>query len=255
LANRHIVIVFVGLALLLSSGVFPLATSAAKSVPTGIVVPLYTYPTDKSWTDLINIKHSYPAVPIIAIINPDNGAGGSKDSNYVSGVKELQTAGITVIGYVHTSYGSMSTSSLEQEISDYKNWYGVDGIFFDEMSNSGSTFSYYSVLAAYVKSLGLHMTMGNPGTTVSSKLVGVFSNLCIYENPGMPSMSEINGYTSYGKEFSYIAYGVGSMPNHSMIKSTTNYVSYLYITNLGGGNPYNGLPSYISSEASFLSSI
>ena len=35
----------------------------------------------------------------------------------------------------------------------------------------------------------------------------------------------------------------------SIITATTGDVSYLYITNLGGSNPYNGLPSYITSEA------
>jgi hypothetical protein len=115
--------------------------------------------------------------------------------------------------------------------------------------------SYYTQLATYVKSVKLGMTMGNPGTTVSTSLVGVFTNLCIYENPGMPQISDISGYTSYGKAgFSYIAYGVDSMPSKSTITSTTNYVGYLYITNLGGSNPYNGLPSYISSEAAVLAS-
>ena len=123
------------------------------------------------------------------------------------------------------------------------------------MSTSGSTLSYYTSLASYVKSLGLGLTMGNPGTTVSTTLVGVFSNLCIYENPGMPQTSQINGYTSYGKQgFSYIAYGVGSMPSQSTVQSSANYVAYLYITNLSGSNPYDGLPSYISSEAAMLSS-
>jgi hypothetical protein len=118
-----------------------------------------------------------------------------------------------------------------------------------------STLSYYKQLASYVKSIGLDMTMGNPGTTVSKTLVGVFTNLCIYENPGMPRTGEINSYVSYGKHgFSYIAYGVGSIPSKSTIEGTTDYVGYIYITNLGGSNPYNGLPSYISSEASILSS-
>lgn len=231
------------------------AASKANAMSlTGIVVPLYTYPTDSSWSSLISVKESYPLVPIIAIINPNNGAGSSKDSNYVSGVNDLKAAGITVLGYVYTNYGSRSASTIEKQMRDYKNWYDVNGIFFDEMSNVGSTLSYYQGLASYASSLGFSMTMGNPGTTVSNNLVGVFTNLCIYENPGMPSANQINGYTSYGKQgFSFIAYGVSSMPGQSMIKGMTSYVSYLYITNLGGGNPYDGLPSYISNEAAMLS--
>ena len=253
--NRTIVIVCISFALLLSGGLSVLSQSSASTGLTGIVVPLYTYPTDGSWSSLVNIKHSYPSVPIIAIINPNSGVGSSKDSNYVSGIKQLQSAGITVLGYVHTSYGSRSVRSLETEITNYKNWYGVNGIFFDEMSGSGSTLRYYTLLANFVRSAKLGMTMGNPGTTVSSNLLGVFSNLCIYENPGMPTTNQISVYASHGKAgFSYIAYGVGNVPSQSTVQSTTTYVGYLYITNLGGSNPYNGLPSYIQSEAAMLSS-
>jgi hypothetical protein len=253
--NRAIVIVWISFVLLFSGG-FSLSVSATKATSsTGIVVPLYTYPTDSSWSFLINIKNEYPSVPIIAIINPNNGVGSSKDSNYVSGIKNLQAAGISVLGYVFTNYGSRSSSTIENQISDYKSWYGVNGIFFDEMGNTADKLAYYTILANYVSSINGGMTMGNPGTTVSTKLVGVFSILCIYENPGMPKTNEISGYTSYGKQgFSYIAYGVNDMPSKSTVMGTSNYVAYLYITNLGGSNPYNGLPSYIASEASLLSS-
>ena len=99
------------------------------------------------------------------------------------------------------------------------------------------------------------MTMGNPGTNMASSLIGVFSNLCIYENPGMPKTGNINAYSSYGKQgFSYIAYGVNSLPSQSIIMGTTTYVGYLYITNLGGSNPYNGLPSYMLNEVATLAS-
>jgi len=254
MAKKVIVIGWVCFVLLLSGGLSALSASAQNTGAAGIVVPLYTYPMDSSWSSLIKIKQSYPSVPIIAIINPNSGAGGSKDSNYVTGVKQLQAAGIVALGYVYTSYGSRSVRSIENEINNYKSWYGVNGIFFDEMSSVGSTLRYYTQLSTFVRSIKLGMTMGNPGTTVSSNLVGVFSNLCIYENPGMPSTSQISGYSSFGKGFSYIAYGVGSVPSQSTIKGTTSYVSYLYITNLGGSNPYNGLPSYIASEAAMLAS-
>jgi hypothetical protein len=252
--TKIITIVYVCLALILSCGMPVLAISTkAATVPLGgIVVPLYTYPTDSSWSALIHTKQTYPTVPIIAIINPNNGVGSSKDSNFVTGINNLKKAGIIVIGYVYTSYGSRSLASIEQEMSEYKTWYAVNGIFFDEMSNLGSTASYYSSLESYSKSQSYTMTMGNPGTTVSTKLVGIFANLCIYENPGMPSMSSINGFSSYGKGFSYIAYGVGSLPSQTTLQKTTTYVSYIYITNLGGSNPYNGLPSYVSKEASIL---
>ena len=41
-----------------------------------------------------------------------------------------------VIGYVYTDYGSRSPSVLKNEMISYKKWYGVSGIFFDEMGGS-----------------------------------------------------------------------------------------------------------------------
>src|SRR5437016_14570902 len=95
-------------------------TSFAASTNSGIVIPLYTYPTDGSWAATLQAKNAHPNVPIIAVINPSNGPGGSSDSNYVQGVKDFQAAGIIVIGYVATGYASHGMSDLDTQISLYK---------------------------------------------------------------------------------------------------------------------------------------
>lgn len=221
------------------------------------MIPLYTYP-GSTWTQTEQVKSSYPGVPVVAIINPNNGPGSSSDSNYVSGVQQLQAAGVVVLGYVHTSYGSRSTSTLESEINEYKNWYHVNGIFFDEMANTAGYQTYYSNLSSYVKSNGMTMTVGNPGTSTISSYVSTMDNLIIYENPGLPALSDLASYTfngAYSKShFSYIAYGV-SLPALSYVTSSAAYVSYVYITNDGGSNPYDTLPSYLTSEVADLNTI
>src|SRR5437868_937297 len=76
------------------------ATSTTK---TGIMIPLYSYP-GSSWNSVIQSKTANPSVPYVAIINPSNGPGNAIDSNFVSSIKKLQSANITVLGYVYTSY-------------------------------------------------------------------------------------------------------------------------------------------------------
>jgi Spherulation-specific family 4 len=223
-----------------------------------MIIPLYTYPTDGSWSAVIQAKQSYPTVPIVAIINPDSGPGSSKDPNYATGITNLENAGVVVLGYVATGYGTSSYSSIkniERQVHDYKSWYpDINGIFFDEMSTSASEQSYYQTLESYTTSLGLQFNVGNPGTTVDTALIGIFNNLVIYENPGLPSVSDIDQYFSaYGSQgFSYIAYGVSSLPSQSTMQSLDTYVGYIYITNLGGSNPYDGLPSYFTNEIAAL---
>ena len=144
--------------------VFPHAARAASG-PMGVIIPLYTYPTDGSWATVIQAKQANPSVPFIAVINPNTGPGSSQDSNYVQGIKNLQAAGVRVLGYVATGYASNSISSEESQVNSYHSWYGVDGIFFDEMSNLASTASYYSTLDSFVHSLiPGSTTIGNPGT-------------------------------------------------------------------------------------------
>ncbi len=213
---------------------------------TGIIVPLYNGPSDISWTQIVTAKQAYPLVPIVAVINPNSGPGASFDQNYVAGIKKLRQVGIIVLGYDHTSYAARPLSAVESDINKYRNWYNIQGYFFDEMSTStfASTALYYQKIANYV---GAHLTIGNPGTRPESGLFGIFSTLCIYENPGIPDVSLL---TPRGN--CYIAYGVPSLVS-SVVLNTATFVRYLFVTNLGGQNPYSGLPSYFMQEVALLS--
>ncbi|HKU33443.1 MAG TPA: spherulation-specific family 4 protein, partial [Candidatus Nitrosotalea sp.] len=155
----------------------PHAAFASSSSQTGIMIPLYTYPTDSSWTTVINVKNAHPNVPMIVIADVSgSGAGTSIDSNFLQGINNLKAAGITVLGYDDTAYGSRAVSQVETEASNWYNWYHVNGIFFDEMNNVPGGESYYSNLSSYVKSLGMTMTVGNPGTTTLTSYVGTVDN-------------------------------------------------------------------------------
>ena len=94
----------------LSTAIHPV--SSATQTPTGLIVPLYAYPTNPTWNALIQAKQSHPNVPIIAIINPNSGPGSSSDPSYVSGIASLQSAGISVVGYVPTGYASFPKEIL-----------------------------------------------------------------------------------------------------------------------------------------------
>src|SRR2546428_8762634 len=227
-------------------------TSFAATSNSGVVIPLYTYPTDGSWSASLQAKKAHPNVPIIAIINPSDGPGGSSDSNYVQGVMNFQAAGIIVLGYVATGYASHGMSDLDTQISLYKTWYSVNGIFFDEMANNQGNENYYSTLNTYVKSLGMTMTMGNPGTSVPSSYIGILDSLCIFEQGGLPTLSYLSSYSGHPKSnFAYIGLSVSTL-NTSYEASSANYVQWIYITDAGGGNPYNCLSSYSLNKVAAL---
>lgn len=217
------------------------------STSTGVIVPLYTYP-GPMWQGVIQAKQAHPSVPMIAVINPSNGPGGWQDPNILQGVRSLQSVGITVVGYVYTEYGSVSLSSLEAQIRTYQSLYAVNGIFFDQMSNVHGYEWYYSTLNNYVKSIGMSITVGNPGTSVPSSFIGTMNLIVIYENAGLPSLSTLAARTyGYSKQnFAITPYSVSYL-DPSYISSASNYLSYMYITNGNYPDPYTALPSYFSS--------
>jgi hypothetical protein len=233
----------------LALGVRP-SSAATTSSNAGIVIPLYTYPTDSTWNTVIQVHKAYPTVPMMIIADPtSSGSGASLDPNFASGIKNLQAAGITVLGYVDTVYAGRSVSSAENDVTNWGNWYHPNGIFFDEFGGSNA---YYSTLNTFVKALGMTYTMGNPGTTVPTSSYGILDSLVISENPSYPSLSTLSsatsGYSQAG--FGYLAYGVSL--NTSYEVSSTQYVGWLYITSDSGGNPWNSLPSYFANEVAAI---
>jgi hypothetical protein len=240
----------------------------SKPSLTGIIVPLYSPPSDGSWNELISVKNAHPLVPIIAIINPDSGPGAGQNDQWTDGINSLRNAGITVVGYVATGYGGDSLPAVESQIQSYSSWYKIDGIFFDEMANTNSSGNcpngctiqqYYQDLVSYSASVGYKLTIGNPGTYADHSLKGIMSVLVIYESEGdvsnatlQSSTADYNNRTSYG----VIAIGVGW--SSSQESAYSSYVGWIYMTDYCTGqsvsvcNPYAGLPSYFASLVSSL---
>ena len=116
---------WVALAVLLMSGV-----AAQVAAAQTMAVPAYFYP-GSYWTQLDQARSGVG----VAVMNPDSGPGAGQNPNYVGAVQSAEAAGINVVGYVYTSYGSRSIAAVESDISNYYSWYpDLDGIFLDEAS-------------------------------------------------------------------------------------------------------------------------
>jgi Spherulation-specific family 4/Carbohydrate binding domain (family 11) len=227
----------------------PVSGLVASTGVNGTIIPLYTDPPDPSWDAVAAAKQAHPTVPVIAIINPADGPGSAADSSYTAGIAKLTAAGVKVLGYVHTLYGSRATSELQTEMSHYQSWYpGVTGIFFDEMAYDPGYESYYSALSTYAKSHGSNFTVGNPGTDSSKTYIGTVDVLFIYESDGVPSVSSIGGWhTSYPRQnFGVIPYKVSSM-DAAFVAAARPYVGYIYLQSDDLPNPWDSVPGYLSS--------
>lgn len=215
----------------------------------GTIIPLYSYPTDSSWAAVVAAKQAHPSVPVIAIVNPDNGPGSAQDPTFSAGISKLTAAGVKVIGYVSTQYGARPSATVQGWIDNWHSWYpAVTGIFFDEMDNAPGHESYYKTLASYAKSHGGDFTVGNPGSDTAASYIGSVDVMLIYETDGLPSMSAITGWhTSYARtNFGIIPYKVSSL-DAAFVAAARPYVGYIYLQGDDLPNPWDTVPTYLSS--------
>ncbi|MEW5840794.1 MAG: spherulation-specific family 4 protein [Thermoproteota archaeon] len=225
---------------------------------TGMYVALYSYPGGDSWAQwqrVIDAKNAHPSVPFVVAINPSSGPGShNPDSNYEAGIKAMRQAGVIVLGYTYDGYGARPAQDIRADAEKYARWYGLDGLFIDEFTNRPGFEGRYRDITAHAKSIGMKMTMGNPGTDVPASYVGTVDVLNITEGRGYMPVSWLNGWhQDYDKRnFSYIRYDVGWLDT-SFVSQSSNSVGLMYIHT---GNDSNGrwfsLPPYLESAVAAL---
>jgi hypothetical protein len=171
----------------------PKALPGAGNHPLAIVT-LYAQPTDPQWTtadgSAAEVAGAIVNICIETTINNqevnvgpgcDNTDWPSKNTAWDTTVSALQTAGITPLIYVTTDNGADSISTLETELSQAKQWWGITTPMFDQMTGTEGTpgsppdvcndgganiscQSYYQQLYNYAMSNGAQAVMFNPGT-------------------------------------------------------------------------------------------
>lgn len=220
----------------------------------GLIVPLYIYP-GSDWTTLINLKNTYPNVPIIAVINPGSGPGTAVNSDYTNYIGQFKAANITVIGYVYTSYGSRTLATVQSDIGNYSSFYPtIDGVFFDQMQSSATGYeTYYQNLTTYARSRGFKLTVGNPGAALPISYLSTVNITIVYAGPGISNLSTYSSYSPYNSTLGMIAYNVSSLPT-AWVNQAANLITWIYVTPVAQ-NPYQTLSTYLANLTAQLSSI
>jgi hypothetical protein len=93
-----------------------------------MAVPAYFDPPSPDWQRLIA---GAPAVGMI-VFNPESGPGTARDQRYVDVIAQAQAAGITMLGYVATSYGARPEADIVADVNSYYDFYALSGIYFAE---------------------------------------------------------------------------------------------------------------------------
>jgi len=173
---------------------------------------------------------------------------------------KFDQAGIEMVGYVHTSYGARSISTVKKEIDEYASKFpSVVGIFLDEVSAKDSELSYYKELYQYIMSMpGWKYDVINPGAVPTAGYLDAATQIVSFETDASKFASSSNpSYASCSNKdkFSVITYGASSSLMQSAVNTarTKGYYGWFYATDgtLNGGT-YNKLPSYYGAMAQYI---
>jgi hypothetical protein len=234
------------------------SSSAATTPPSTkhqVAVPSYFYP-GSLWTQM----ESGAPTPGLAIINPNSGPGTSEDPNYADQLTQAEAKGIIVVGYIATAYAgtqdhTRTLAAVEQDVDKYYSWYPkIDGIFVDEVSTDCSSRNfYYKPLYDYIKAKGgVARVVLDPGTNTSECYMSTADIIVNFEDTyanyvGWSPDSWVSKYSASRFWQIIISTSPADMPQAVALSRSRN-AGWVYVTNYGGDNPFDTLPSYWSYE-------
>lgn len=147
----------------------------ASTSATGILLPLYLYPSKvyndgaSNWRPVYDAISQNPSVDWQIVINPHNGPGlsglpGDNDVNYINGTAQFNALPhVRTIGYVRTLNGAAPQSEVQANITTWAAWstyasnnISVHGIFFDETIepsgiSDGSNLAYLTSATTFAR--------------------------------------------------------------------------------------------------------
>lgn len=235
-----------------------------------ILLPLYVYPNwydpeNYLWSEVISAAAK---VPIVAIINPNNGPDNKPPNHdYQKGLADLRTTKISILGYVYTQYGDRSITEVINDINLYARYYDLDGIFLDETASDAETIDYYQKIYHYVKTkTHLKQIIINPGTDLDEGYLAqpVADTAVVAENYAQiwqqyqPQLYHRNYPANRFASLVHSVTDVSTMKNCIDLAIARNF-GYVYVTNdspqSADGNPWNSLPSYWQEEVDYIKSL
>jgi hypothetical protein len=224
------------------------STKRTASVCERLLVPAYFSPA--YWETAIESEHP-PSDMILDVSG--TGAGTAPVPEFKKLVKQAKAAGITVLGYSSTVDGARPASQVEADVRDYAAWYGVTSIFLDLVSGKRQQFAYYKRLAAYIHRAheGAQVWM-NPGVYPNQSYMSLGDVLVVFEGTyaqyvTAPVPAWAKKYPS--GRFAHTIYATpAAVLATAMMTALARDAEHVYVTDLVGTNPYQGLPSYWQAE-------
>jgi hypothetical protein len=216
-----------------------------------MAVPAYFSPPSDSWQRLID---GAPTVGMI-IFNPDSGPGSAADPAYTKVIADAQAKGITMLGYVATSYGARPEADVIADINRYYDFYSLSGIYFAEgpMDNDCTSMeAMYHRMSDAVRSRDSRAFLA-VGTRFCPTYIYFFDlmvqfarNWNEYQTDyAPPSWMPANSPQRF-------CHFVNSVPasdaSTALSRMYSNGAGWIYVTDQSDPNPWGVLPTYFDEE-------
>jgi Spherulation-specific family 4 len=228
----------------------PAAARPAQPAPR-LIVPAYFHPAvaPGDWAALARAAGQLRLV----VLNPASGPGDRPDPVALRALEPLRAAGVAVAGYVDTDYGRRPSQAALADISRYQDWYGTEGVLFDRVSAGPEDLRHYAGLARRARKLGAGTVVFNhgvhpyPGYARHADVLGTFEGpWSVYLEQAMPQWTR----SWPADRFYHVVYSV-PRPQlaNALLLAARRRAACVYVTDRGGGNPYDRLPAILEPSA------
>lgn len=186
--------------------------------------------------------------PEMIVVNPASGPGAARDEAYADAIGEAREAGTTVLGYVHTLYGTREPALVRADVARYAEWYGVDGIFVDETAHHDVHLDYYEALSAQLRAQGLLVAL-NPGVVPARGYFDVADLVVTFEGTPATYEAALDQMPDWVLEepeakIAHILYGASRAQALAAI-ALGGHAGFVYATSGTLPNPWGTLPDYL----------
>ncbi|MCZ4516717.1 hypothetical protein O3Q52_53195 [Streptomyces sp. ActVer] len=139
-----------------------------------LLVPYYEHPSDRpaEWEAIVEAAPRLYGV----VLNPSSGPGERPDPAFAEVAERLRGRDVRVLGYADTDYGRRPRAEVVRDLTRYRDWYGVDGAFLDQVTSGLGDFGYYQRLATAAWGAGcttLALNHGAPPHPAYARLADV----------------------------------------------------------------------------------
>lgn len=247
-ARRRWVIVSAAAAgtILLTTVLAGRAPERGAAACTGSLIPAYLPPRG-----IADLADAAPG-PRMLIVNPASGPGASLSRPYRRAVRHAQASGARVLGYVASTFGARDPAAVLADVERYREWYGVDGIFLDEVAHDEAQLPYYRGLSGSIRAEHEPLVVFNPGTVPAREYFALADVVVTFEGPFADYAARLAQAPAWLSEVpadqtAHLVYAASPEQARSIFDAPLR-AGHVYVTSGMPPDPWGSPPPYLREE-------